>query len=325
MRFDGIAEFVAVARRGSFTAAAAELGVTKSAVGRAVSRLEARLGAKLFHRTTRRLKLTPAGEAWLEHSSTAMTALERGEDALKLAQNNPSGRVRIDLPTAFGRLYILPVLLDLAARCPSLQLNVSFTDRKVDLIGEAIDLAVRIGELDDTPDLVARPLGMQRMVICGAPDYLAARGTPLSPADLANHDCVVGWQHQKQVAWLLKQPDGAVSPYGVPVKHAVCDWDMMLSAVVAGRGLGQFPTWMVAENIKRGQLVTVLDEMSGGEMPISLLWARTPTLPAKIRVVVDEIIGSVHRFAGFATEDQLLPRAQAAAPSAKQARRRGEA
>jgi DNA-binding transcriptional LysR family regulator len=316
-RFYGIAEFVAVARRGSFTAAAAELGVTKSAVGRAVSRLEARLGAKLFHRTTRRLKLTPAGEAWLEHSSIAMTALERGEEVLKLAQNSPSGRVRIDLPTSFGRLYISPVLLDLAARCPALQLNVSFTDRKVDMIGEGIDLAVRIGELDDTPDIVARPLGVQRMVICGAPGYLATRGTPRRPADLAGHDCIVGWQHQKKVSWLLKQPDGTVAPYGVPVKHEVCDYDMMLSAVVAGRGLGQFPTWMVAEDIKNGRLVAVLNEMSGGEMPISLLWVRTPTLPAKIRVVVDEIIGSVHRFAGFAPEDQRPPRAPAAAPSAK--------
>jgi DNA-binding transcriptional LysR family regulator len=296
-RFDGIAEFTAAARLGSFTAAAAELGVTKSAIGRAVSRLEARLGAKLLHRTTRRLTLTTAGESWLEHCVAAMTELDRGETALKLAQNAPAGHVRIDLPTAFGRLFIMPVLLDLAARCPALLLNVSFTDRRVDLIGEGIDVAVRIGRLDDSPDLVARPLGVQHLVICGAPDYLAARGTPQSAADLADHDCIVGWRRARHVAWLLKQPDGSVTPHVVPVKHEVCDFEMMLAAVKAGRGLAQLPLWMVRDDIRRGRLETVLDGMSGGEMPISVLWPRTPTLPAKLRVVIDEIVRSVHGFA----------------------------
>jgi DNA-binding transcriptional LysR family regulator len=178
-RFDGIAEFVAVARLSSFTAAAVELGVTKSAVGRGVSRLEARLGAKLLHRTTRRLTLTSDGEAWLEHCLAALAELDRGEDVLSVAQLAPSGRVRIDVPTPHGRQFIMPLLLGLAERFPALMLNVSFTDRQVDLIGEGIDLAVRIGTLDDTPDLVARRLGVQQLVICGAPAYLAARGWPL--------------------------------------------------------------------------------------------------------------------------------------------------
>jgi DNA-binding transcriptional LysR family regulator len=296
-RFDGIAEFAAAVRLGSFTAAAAELGVTKSAVGRAVSRLETRLGVKLLHRTTRRLALTTAGEAWLEHCVAAMTELDRGETALKVAQNAPAGQVRIDLPTAFGRLYIMPVLLDLAARCPALLLNVSFTDRRVDLIGEGIDLAVRIGRLDDSPDLVARPLGVQRLVICGAPDYLAARGMPESPADLAHHDCIVGWRHARHVAWLLQQPDGSVRSQVVPVKHEVCDFEMMLAAVKAGRGLAQLPLWMVREDLRRGRLKTVLDGLSGGEMPVSIVWPRTSMLPAKIRVVIDAIARSA---AGFA-------------------------
>ena len=126
-RFDGIAEFVAVTRLGSFTAVAAELGMTKSAVGRAVSRLEARLGSKLLHRTTRRLILTPAGEAWLEHCVAALAELDRGESALILARDAPCGEVRIDLPTAFGRLHVMPVLLEVAERYPALRLNVSFT------------------------------------------------------------------------------------------------------------------------------------------------------------------------------------------------------
>ena len=299
-RFDGFAEFVAVARLGSFTAAAAELGVTKSAVGRAVSRLEARLGVTLLHRTTRRLTLTQDGESWLEHCVAALAELDHGENVLSVAQGSPSGRVRIDLPTAFGRLFVMPLLLDLAARCPALLLNVSFTDRRVDLIGEGIDLAVRIGELDDTPNLVARSLGVQQLVICAAPDYLAARGTPRIPDDLIHHDCIVGWRHAHNTAWLLKQADGSVAPHAVPVKHEICDFEMMVAAVKAGRGLAQLPFWLVGDDIRRGQLVTVLDGMSGGEMPVSMLWPRTPTLPAKIRVVIDELARNAHRFAGFA-------------------------
>ena len=212
MQFDGIAEFVAVAQLGSFTAAADQLGITKSAVGRAVSRLEARLGAKLLHRTTRRLTLTSQGEAWLENSMAALAQLDRGESILKLSQNTPAGQVRIDLPTAFGRLFVMPVLLELVSRCPAILLKVSFSDGQADLISEGIDLAVRIGAIDDTAHLIARRLGAQQLVICAAPDYLAERGTPLNPADLAEHDCIVGWQLSRHATWLLKQSDGSFAP-----------------------------------------------------------------------------------------------------------------
>jgi DNA-binding transcriptional LysR family regulator len=292
-RFDGIAEFVAVARLGSFTAAAADLGVTKSAVARAVSRLEERLGAKLLHRTTRRLTLTSDGEAWLAHCVAAMAELDRGEDVLSVAQRAPSGRVRIDLPSAFGRLYIMPVLLGLMDRFPALMLNVSFTDRIVDLIGEGIDLVVRIGALEDTQDLVARPIGVQRLVICGAPAYLAAHGKPVIAADLANHDCIVGWRPEHNVAWLLKDANGATVHHLIRVKHEIRDYEMLLAAVTAGSGLAQLPLWLAGDDLRRGRLVTALDGMSGGEEPINILWPRTRTVPAKLRVVIDEIVKHV--------------------------------
>lgn len=296
LQFDGIAEFVAVARLGTFTSAADELGLTKSAVGRAVSRLEARLGARLLHRTTRRLTLTSYGEAWLEHCAAALDELQRGETILKLAQNRPAGPVRIDLPTAFGRLYVMPVLLDVAARCPALQLNVSFNDRLVDLIDEGIDLAVRIGEPGDSTDLVARRLGVQQLVICGSPAYVAAHGAPQHAADLAHHDCIAGSNSPHRVAWLLKQQDGSIAPHVVPIKHRVCDFEMVLAAVKSGHGLAQLPLWMVQDDLSSGNLVTVLDGMSGGEVPINLLWPRTLALPAKIRVIVDALLDSMRQF-----------------------------
>lgn len=289
-RFDGIAEFVAVTRLGSFTAVAAELGMTKSAVGRAVSRLEVRLGSKLLHRTTRRLVLTPAGEAWLEHCVAALAELDRGESALILARDTPGGEVRIDLPTAFGRLFVMPVLLDVAEHYPALRLNVSFTDRRVDLVGENIDLAVRIGNLEDSTDLLTRQIGLQQMVIVGAPGYLAKRGVPQSLTDLKRHDCIVGRRQGNRIAWLLKQPDGSITRQDISVKHEIHDFETVHRTVSAGHGLAQLPLWMVRDDIREGRLLTTLDGMSGGEVPINILWPRTNTLPAKIRVVVDGLV-----------------------------------
>jgi DNA-binding transcriptional LysR family regulator len=289
-RFDGIAEFAAVARLGSFTAAAAELSVTKSAIGRAVSRLEARLGTKLLHRTTRRLILTPAGEAWLEHCIAALNELDRGESALLLARDTPGGNVRIDLPTAFGRLHIMPVLLEVAERFPALNLNVSFTDRRVDLVGENIDLAVRIGNLDDSTDLLARQIGVQHMVIVGAPSYLARRGVPRSWTDLNAHDCIVGRRQGNRIAWLIKQPDGSTARQAVPIKHQLQDFETVLMAAKTGHGLTQLPSWMVQDDVKSGSLEIILDGLSGGELPINVLWPRTKTLPAKIRVIIDGLV-----------------------------------
>lgn len=296
-RFDGISEFVSVARLGSFTAVATERGATKSAIGRAVSRLEVRLGVKLLHRTTRRLTLTPAGEAWLEHCVAALDELGRGESALVLARDTPAGEVRIDLPTAFGRRHIMPVLLQLAERYPGLHLNASFTDRRADLIGENIDLAVRIGDLDDTTDLLARRIGIQHMVIVGSPGYLASHSVPLSPADLEGHDCIAGRRRGHRIAWLVKQPDGSTARQVVPVKHELQDFEAVLMAAKAGCGLAQLPTWLVQEELLCGALEIVLDGLSGGEQPINLLWPSTKALPAKTRVIVD----GLSRWAGEAS------------------------
>jgi DNA-binding transcriptional LysR family regulator len=205
--------------------------------------------------------------------------------------------VRIDLPTAFGRRIAMPVLLELAARYPGLLFNVSFTDRIVDVVGENIDLVVRIGSLEDSADLVARQIGLQHLVIVGAPDYLARQGVPHSVADLANHDCIVGRRQGHRVAWLLKQPDGSVVRCSVSVKHEIQDFEMVQAAVRSGQGLAQLPLWMVQDDIRDEKLLTVLDGMSCGEVPINLLWPHTKALPVKIRIIVDELIRSIPRLA----------------------------
>lgn len=163
----GITAFVTTAQQGSFTAAAEQLGLTKSAVGKSVSRLEARLGLTLFQRSTRRLSLTPDGEAFLSRCQQAIDILEQAEAELTSHVIHPSGRLRVDLPSAFGRQRVLPLLLAITQRYPELSLTVTFSERFVDLIEEGIDLVVRIGELADSSGLVARRLTTQKLVICG--------------------------------------------------------------------------------------------------------------------------------------------------------------
>lgn len=289
-RFAGIREFVLTVEKGSFTAAAARLGLTGSAVGKSISRLEARLGVQLLHRTTRRIDLTSEGEAYLLSCRRIMEELDQTESFLATGHREPIGRLRIDLPTTFGRRHIIPALLELAARHDRLDLSFTLRDQTVDMVAEGIDLAVRIGELGDHADLVARRLGEQHMVVCAAPAYLARKGTPMSHADLFQHDCLVGWRRGSKPTWLLKNKSGQIEPHEVPVRHELTDGDAMLGACLSGYGIAQFPTWLAGDAVRSGALVQVLPDASGGAMPIHVIWQKTWHLQPKVRVTVDTLV-----------------------------------
>lgn len=288
--FDGVREFVAAAQALSFTAAAHELGVTSSAVGKSVTRLEARLGVKLLHRTTRRLILTNEGEAYLSSCLRAMEELLESENFLTTGHQEPVGRLRIDLPAAFGRRHILPTLIDLAVRYEKLDLSVSFSERIVDIINEGIDLVVRIGTLKDDSEIVARKLGAQSLLICATPDYLARRGTPNKREDLLTHDCIVGWKNGIRKTWTLLNADRVAIEQEIHVKHEMGDGEMLLQMTLAGGGLAQLPTWLVQDYIEQGVLVPVLEDYAGGEMPIHVIWPRTRYIQPKVRMIVDELL-----------------------------------
>ena len=286
----GITAFVTTAQQGSFTAAAELLGLTKSAVGKSVSRLEARLGLTLFLRSTRRLSLTPDGEAFLSCCQQAIDILEQAEAELTAHVIHPAGRLRVDLPSAFGRQRILPILLAITQRYPELSLTVTFSERFVDLIEEGIDLVVRIGELADSSGLVARRLTTQKLVICAAPAYLKAFGEPQCVDALARHRCVVGFRRNQPLSWLIKSADGKITRFTPPPTFEMADGDAMLAATLAGCGLSQLPRWLVAESLASGALVEVLAETAGGEMPISAIWPKNRQMLPKIRYAVDELI-----------------------------------
>ncbi|MCE9846527.1 LysR family transcriptional regulator [Aeromonas allosaccharophila] len=298
--FLSVRHFVAVAQSGSITAAALALGLTGSALSKSIVRLEARLGVKLLHRTTRRVSLTLEGEAYLASCLQAIQVLEETEQSFASGKQSPSGRVRIDLPAAFGRRHVLPILLELAGKHPQLDLSVSFNERKVDLIEANIDLVVRIGALEDQADLVARRLGEQQLVICGAPAYLARRGVPLTPDELSRHDCIIDWRSGHRHSWLLHNGAGKMEDYDIPVRYEMGDGEAVRAAALAGLGLVQVPTWLVREQLDAGSLVCVLNDQSGGEMPINVIWARSQHMPLKVRIVVDALLqGAQAHGSGF--------------------------
>ncbi|MCB8874503.1 LysR family transcriptional regulator [Acidisoma silvae] len=288
-RFDGIIEFVEAARLGSFTAAGNLLGVTNSAIGKSVTRLEARLGTKLLHRTTRKLTLTNEGEAYFESCLGIMDQLESVETSLATGRATPLGRVRLDLPAAFGRRHILPILNALSLQYARLDFSVNFSERTADIIAEGIDLAIRIGALGDHADLVAKRLGTQRLMICAAPSYLSRHGQPTELAELSRRDCFGGWRRNQRPGWLIKDAAGNTAFEEIRVRHEFSDGEAMVSAALAGCGLCQLPTWLIGDHLRSGSLVSVLESFSGAEMPIHALWPRSRYMQPKLRVVIDAV------------------------------------
>ncbi|MBW6416882.1 LysR substrate-binding domain-containing protein [Celeribacter sp. PS-C1] len=294
--FSGVREFVEAVRTGSFTAAGLVLGLTGSAVGKSVSRLEARLGTQLLHRTTRRLSLTAEGQRYFDGWVAILSDVEGLENSVTEGSGKISGRLNIHLPAAFGRRHVMPVLMQLAQAHPALDLAVSFTERRINLIDAGVDLVVRIGALSDDADLVARRLGRQRLVICASPAYLARHGAPQTAAELTERDCIIGTRREAvPVSWLLRQPDGTLTAQLIRARHEFSDGDAMLEATLAGAGLSQLPTWLVSSALSTGALVPVLETFSGAEMPIHAVWPRSRYLKPAQRALIDALVADSSR------------------------------
>jgi len=290
----GIAIFVSAARAGSFTLAADHLGITKSAVGKSIARLEERLGLKLFHRTTRRTSLTADGEAYFAACSAAFDEIVAVEAALTSTNQVIGGRLRVDMPVAFGRRVLLPILLEIAKPHPRLSLALTFTDAVIDPVHDEVDLVIRFGVLPDTSGLIARKLASQRLLICAAPSYLREHGVPQSLSDLRGHWAIVGSRRGPPVSWLV-QEDSVTKRVTPPPTHQLNDGDAIIEAAVAGFGICQMPSSVVRHHLEAGALVPILEDYSQTSVDVHVVWPRQGHLSPKVRYFVDQLVAHADR------------------------------
>lgn len=288
-RLKGITLFVQAVDAGGFALAAERLGLSRSAVGKSIARLEARLGVRLFHRTTRSLSLTEDGAAYHASCVRALGEIEGAELALAEGRQALRGQLRIDLPVTFGRLHVLPHLLELTGEHPGLNLDLSFSDRFIDLAEEGVDLAIRLGNLADST-LVVRRLAPQRMIACAAPAYLDRSGEPAHPDDLTRHQCVLYSFANRPNPWRFRGPGGPFAITPARGRFQATNGEAMRDAVLAGQGLAQLPTFLVGDDIRSGRLRAVLSTYAGEGPPIQAVWPSARHLSSKVRAAVDRLV-----------------------------------
>lgn len=307
--------FVQVVDRGSFSAAAAVLGMTPSAVSKLMSRLEARLGTRLLHRSTRKLQLTPEGQLYYERGVRVLADLDEAERSAA-ADGTPRGRVSINASIAVGRRLLLPLVKPLLARYPQIQLDIDLTDRVVDLMDERADIAIRWGRLPPS-DLVARKLGETGLAILASPDYLVRYGTPRTPQELLLHNRLGNSYRRMNPDWPLLVDGRQVD---VPIAGTVraSDGESLRRLVLDGVGLGRLSLFHVRGDIEAGLLVPVLEEYNPHELePIHAVYlGKGGRLPARVRAVLDYLSGHVDL-----REAHSLPRAEPGSQARPQRRR----
>lgn len=287
-----LATFARVVDAGSFAEAARRLSTSRSAVSKAVAKLEVALGARLLNRTTRHLSLTEIGAAVAEHGSRILAEAGAAESLVASLASEPRGVLRVSASVAFGTLHIAPALADFLPRHPQLQVDLTITDRWVELAEDGYDIAIRV---TGTPPQhwVARKLAPVRRILCATPEYFHRHGVPLTPTDLMQHNCLDYTRSGEPGRWRFTGPDGEIT---VPVTGSlhVDDDEALSQAVLGGLGVGLLPTFIVGKELQSGRLQSVLSGYIPVERHVYALYLPTRHLPNKVRVFIDfltELIG----------------------------------
>jgi DNA-binding transcriptional LysR family regulator len=286
-----MAVFVLVVERGSFSAAARQLGMTPSALSRQVARLEAALGVRLLERTTRQLRLTDAGHATL---ARCRSMLDAADEAVQLAQQQharPQGRVRIGMPKAFGRFVVAPLIPAFLASYPQVDVELFISDRDVDPLAEGLDLTVRVTDTPP-PGMAGRPLMPVRQLLCVSPQYLAAHGRPAHPRDLAQHLCLYLAEHEADKRWQLQRGNEQLT-VAVSGRYATNHSELRLQGVLAHLGIAPLPHFTAQAALEAGQVETVLDDWEFTTAYRGMAWLLYPPnryLAPKVRVLIDYLV-----------------------------------
>jgi DNA-binding transcriptional LysR family regulator len=285
-RFKQLETFVAVVARGSLSAAALAEGVAPAVIARRIDALEARLGVKLLVRTTRRITLTFEGSAFLEDTQRILNEVANAEASVSLGGIKASGHVRVTAPAGFGRRHVAPLIAPFVAANRDVSVSLELSDRLADIVNDGFDLAIRIGQLDDS-SLVGVTLAQNQRVVVASPSYLQAHGTPTTPEDLAGHNCLAFGSYGNQARGWLLQVDGRQVPVRVGGNMECNDGAVLHDWALAGHGLAWRSMWEVAEDLAAGRLQTVLDEFAAPVNAIHAVFPQRRHLPLRVRMFVD--------------------------------------
>ena len=292
--FEAWAVFASVVEHRSFSGAAVALGVSKATVSKAISRLETRLGTTLFHRTSRRLTLTDSGSALAERAQRILNEGQCAEEQALDAASAPAGLVRIAAPLTFGIKHLGPVLADFLALHPAIRIDLRLSDAFVDIVGEGIDVAIRIAELPDS-SLRARRLGPVTGHIVGAPAYWEKHGRPRHPADLAHHACFTYANIANPDVWRFRKAGGEDAAVRVEGPIRTDNGEAILPALRAGLGVAVLPGFIVDDDLAAGTLEAVLPDWSTGSAALHLITPPGTLRPARVEVLIDFLTESLRR------------------------------
>jgi DNA-binding transcriptional LysR family regulator len=278
--------FVAVMETGSFTAAAERLGKSSGQASKLVSRLESELGVRLLSRTTRAVSPTEAGQAYFDRLHPLLEELDDLDASIRDVSSAPRGRLRLTAPLTFGTMEIAPALNEFASRFPEIELDVNFSDRVVNLVDEGFDLAVRIGQADDS-SMIARKLCDVRIVVVGSPAYLERCGEPQAPDDLSQFDCIIDTNFRDPRRWPFRSADSKrVSvPVGGRIRYS--NTEACLKAAEAGLGLACVPSFIAGEAVRAERVRPLLRSFETEPYAVHALYPHSRHLAAKVRVLVD--------------------------------------
>jgi len=279
--------FATVVDAKGFAAAARRLGLSKASVSRLVQRLEDRLGVRLLNRTTRRLSLTEAGRTFYDGAHRMLAEAASAEAAVTQLAARPTGTLRLSVPMSFGSRHLGPLLADFLAACPELGVDIVLGDRLVDLVEEGFDAALRIGALGGS-NVVARRLCRIRRVVCASPAYLAQRGTPQTPADLAGHDCLHYGYYAGGRTWRFRDATGREATVEIAGRVEMNNGDALAALAEAGQGLCHLPTFIVGDALRQGRLVPLLPGWDDAEPAhLHVVYQERRNLAPKVRAFVD--------------------------------------
>jgi DNA-binding transcriptional LysR family regulator len=277
--------FVRAVERGSFAAAADDLGLTPSAISKLIGRLEARLGVRLLNRTTRKLALTGEGETYFHSGRQLIESVDNLEQEVAASAGHPRGLLRIHTQVSFGVRHLAPALIEFQRRYPDVRIDMSLTDRMVDVLAEQIDVAVRVGPLRDST-LMSRKITEVERVICASPKYLEKFGVPKTPDDLAKHRCIVFSAGRPR--WPFKADNGEVKPVQISSTFASDSLDCVLQLALQGAGIARLVDFMVGEPIRAGKLVPLLvDQHHPQRTPAFAVFPPGTQKIPKVRVFLD--------------------------------------